>query len=259
MGSPLDAPPPAPDSPVEALDRGLRALEALAGAGPEGLTLARLSSLLEVNKSTLYRALAALRLRDFVAQDPLTGVYRLGPRPLHLTDSYLSAENLPRLLGPSLRSICAEIDELVHLGVLNLPWVTYIAKVEPTRAIRVWSAVGGRAAAATSALGRSMLACLPSVAPGSLDVPGRVIDTPQTMTAVDKARLHGYAEEHEENEPGVTCVGVALLRLDSPVAAVSVTAPAGRMSATRARRVAATMRQILEHDLPVGLRLPSAP
>jgi DNA-binding IclR family transcriptional regulator len=249
---PIDA-PPQPDSPVEALDRGLRVVEALAQAGPEGLPLTGLAALLGVNKSTVYRALTALRLRDFVLQDQVTGVYRLGPRPLHLADVYLSQENLPHLLAPALRSLSAEVDELVHLGVLNLPRVTYIAKVEPARAIRVWSTVGGRSPAATSALGRSLLACLDPVGEESLTVPGRSVDLTRTMAAVDRARGLGFADEHEENEPGVTCVAMPLMRGDSPVAAVSVTAPAQRMSATRVREVARVMREVLNRELPSGI------
>src|SRR5690606_11699846 len=145
-------------SPVEAVDRALLVLEALADAGPAGLGLAELAARLDVHKTTVHRALAALRFRDFVAQDPTTGLYVLGGAAAGLGESFFGEENLPALLHPALVALCAQTAELVHLGVLSGAQVVYVDKVEPERAVRVWSAVGRRMPAVTTALGRALLA-----------------------------------------------------------------------------------------------------
>src|SRR5690606_38309982 len=89
-------------SPVESVDRALLVLEALAAAGPGGLSLAELATRLDVHKTTVHRALAALRFRDFVAQDPVTGAYALGGAATGLAEAYFGEENLPALLHPAL-------------------------------------------------------------------------------------------------------------------------------------------------------------
>ncbi len=75
-----------------------------------------------------------------------------------LADDKLSEENLPVLPHPALIELCAAVGELVHLGVLSGSHVLYLDKVEPERPVRVWSAIGRHSPAATTAIGRAMLA-----------------------------------------------------------------------------------------------------
>ena len=145
-------------SPVESVDRALLALQALAKAGARGLSLAELASSLALNKTTIHRALAALRFRGFVTQDAASGAYLLGPSSTQLADDFFSDENLPVLLHPALVALSGVAGELVHLGVLSGTHVVYLDKVEPERSVRVWSAVGRRSPAVTTALGRALLA-----------------------------------------------------------------------------------------------------
>jgi IclR family acetate operon transcriptional repressor len=56
-------------SPVESVDRPLLVLQALARAGAHGMSLAELATSLGLNKTTVHRALAALRFRGFVSQE----------------------------------------------------------------------------------------------------------------------------------------------------------------------------------------------
>src|SRR5450759_3324071 len=145
-------------SPVESVDRALLALQALARAGAHGMGLAELAATLGLNKTTVHRALAALRFRGFVTQDPSSGSYLLGPSATQLAEDFFGDENLPVLLHPALMALCGAVGELVHLGVLSGTEVIYLDKVEPERSVRVWSAIGRRRAAVTTALGRALLA-----------------------------------------------------------------------------------------------------
>lgn len=237
-----------PPSPLGSVDKALLTLDALARAGARGLALAELAGEVGANKSTLHRTLAALRHRGY-AEQTAAGDYRLGPAVLALGTAFLSEENLPGLVRPALEALRDEVDELVHLGTLAGQEVVYLDKVEPQRPVRVWSAVGRRLPAATTALGRAMLAAAPSPPP-----PGAG-DTLAPVLA--EARERGYAAETEENEPGIACVAVAVLRAGRPVAAVSVTAPVERLTGDgRAARVAA-LRDVLSRTLPPGLTLPA--
>ncbi|PZR55021.1 IclR family transcriptional regulator [Xylanimonas oleitrophica] len=244
-------------SPLGSVDKALQALDALARAGAGGAPLAALATEVEVNKTTLHRTLAALRHRGYAEQAP-DGAYRLGPAALALGSAFLQEENLPQLLRPALTAVSAEVDELVHLGALAGREIVYLDKVEPQRAVRVWSAVGRHRPAATTALGRAWLAATEATT-GPFDdaalarLAAGDCSPADLRRALDTAHRQGYAQEDEENEPGIACVAVAVLRQGRPVAAVSVTAPVERMAGdSRAPRVAALLRS-LPALLPAGL------
>lgn len=251
-----------PTSPVESIDRALLALQVLARAGAHGVGLVELAGELGLNKTTAHRTLSALRFRGFVTQDSVSGSYRLGPAAVVLAEDYLNDENLPVLLHPALMALSADVGELVHLGVLSGSHVLYLDKVEPERAIRVWSAIGRRSPAATTALGRAMLAHRRTdraALAEYLRAAGESAGDPEhAWRAVERARSTGYAVEEQENEPGISCVAVPLVRSGVAIAAVSITAPAERMTPDRIRWLVETMQQVLPTLLPDGLRLPSA-
>ncbi|MEL7977160.1 IclR family transcriptional regulator [Isoptericola sp. F-RaC21] len=240
-----------PPSPLGSVDKALLTLDALARAGAGGVALADLAAEVGANKSTLHRTLAALRHRGYADQRS-DGAYTLGPAVLSLGAAYLAEDNLPGLLRPALEALRDEVDELVHLGTLAGQEVVYLDKVEPQRPLRVWSAVGRRIPVATTALGRALLAADPDTDPGRDGEPDATL-----RAALASARERGYATETEENEPGIACVAVALLRAGRPVAAVSITAPVERMTGpARDARVAA-LRELLPAVLPTGLTIPS--
>ncbi len=249
-------------SPVESVDRALLAMQTLARAGSRGMTLAELAVALDLNKTTVHRALAALRFRGFVAQEPSSGMYVLGPSATQLADDFFSDENLSVLLHPALIALCGAVQELVHLGALTGTQVVYLDKVEPDRSVRVWSSIGRQNPAVTTALGRALLAYRGtdrSMLAGYARAAGR--DTPaeveQVWNAVELAALRGYATEEQENEPGISCVAVPLMRAGVAIAAVSITAQAERMTAERIEWLYRQMLEVLPPLLPDGLMLPA--
>lgn len=244
-------------SPLGSVDKALLALDTLAGFGAAGAPLATLAQAVGVSKPTLHRTLAALRHRGYAEQTP-DGAYRLGPAALALGSSYLAEENLPALLHPALTVLSEKTDELVHLGVLAGREVVYLDKVEPQRAVRVWSAVGRRRAAATTALGRALLSVQELDDDALARFAGTDTKVEHLRDVLAEARRSGVAGETEENERGIACIAVPLLRAGHAVAAVSITAPVERLRGTaRAERVGA-LREVLPGLLPAGLVVPAA-
>ena len=248
-------------SPIEAIDRALLLLNELAAAGAKGAALADLAQALGINKSTAYRALFTLRARDFVQQDADTGHYLLGAAAIALGTRYLDGDSLAVLLHPALVALSREVDELVHLGVLAADRVLYIDKVEPDRPIRVWSQIGRTVPVASTSLGRALLAYrgtereqLPAYM--SALPPGSALDEQDVWKRIQQARRVGYATEFMENEPGIACVGVPILRGSTAVAALSITAPADRMDAERMHDLACSVQSVVPRLLPLGLGIP---
>jgi DNA-binding IclR family transcriptional regulator len=253
-------------SPLGSVDKALRALQRLGDAGAGGLPLTRLAADLGLIKSSVHRTLAALRHRGFVEQDQ-NGNYRLGPSLLAIADSHLRDESLRGLIHEALAMLCARAGETCHLGVLAGEQVVYIDKVEPQRAIRIWSEIGWRNPALTTALGRAILSQkYVDFASFSAAFPGKVPRrTAQTRTSLKQvwqelmeARRRGFTHEEQENEPGVTCIAVAILRGAQPLAAISITAPVERMDTRRQNALAQTLHACIGAALPPGLTLQRA-
>ena len=145
------------DPPVGSVDKALALIELLAEAGPDGMALRQVVEASGLNKASAHRTLQALQYRGF-AEQGTDQRYRLGSRPALLVERFLREENLPTLFRPALVAICQEVQELVHLGILEGRNVLYLDKVEPDRTLRVWSRVGRQVSVLTTALGRAMVA-----------------------------------------------------------------------------------------------------
>lgn len=238
---------------VESIDRALTLLVELAGHGSSGATLATLAAGAGLNKATAYRALSTLRRRGFAVQDE-AGAYAIGPAALALGEDAYGPRALAHDLHPALTALSAATNELVHLGAFEGDAVTYLDKVEPDRAIRVWSAVGRTMPAADTALGRALLAAR-ELTPAQLAAYAGVAGADHLAAAVARARERGYATEDEENEPGVACLGVAVLRGTRPIAALSVTTVAATLTTAREAELVAAIRRVVPPLLPAGTRL----
>ncbi len=94
----------------------------------------------------------------------------------------------------------------------------------------------------TTALGRAMLAHRridrSALAEYLRAAGGAAVDPEQAWQVIERARSTGYACEEQENEFGISCVAVSLLRSGVAIAAVSITAP-GRTDDTRAHHLVA--------------------
>ena len=240
-------------SPMGSVDKALQALLMLAEGDPEGLTLGEMSARMRINKATLHRTLAALRFRGFVDQDIATSRYRLGHAALNLGSHYLSEEGLPSLLHPILVDLCSFTDELCHLGRLENTEVVYLDKVEPMRSIRVWSAIGLVKPAATTAMGRAILAALPLDRESIKPFAPTGSDRDKLWKSMVAAREHSYAVEIGEFEDTIGCVAVAIKHEAKPLAAVSFTVPVERFTSERIAELGALLIKTLDERLPVPL------
>jgi IclR family transcriptional regulator, KDG regulon repressor len=108
--------------------------------------------------------------------------------------------------------------------------------------VRMSSSIGRRAPAYCTAVGKAILAELPAAEvdviinrSGLKTITKNTLTTPEALLAELKViRERGFAIDDEENEVGVRCVGAAVRDyLGRPVAALSVSGPAFRVSKAR--------------------------
>jgi IclR family acetate operon transcriptional repressor len=227
------------------VERAFELLDHIAAAGPSGLTLAELAAEVPTAKSTTHRYVTTLLELGVVRRDG-AGRLTLGLRLVELAGALLDGDHLRSAAEPVLHELVARTGETVHLGVPSDGHVVYIAKVESPQSVRLVSRIGARIPMHCSAMGKALLAQLDEAALSvALERP-RELRTMHTLTSADallaeleKVRGAGVAIDDEENELGVRCIGTVVHgNATAPVGAISVSAPATRMTHERCAEVA---------------------
>ena len=211
---------------VEAVVKALDVLEAFRDS--EELQLSELSKRVSLNKSRAFRLLYTLCERGYVERASDGHRYRLGLK------LFEHASNLRRdvkqVAQPYMRKLQLRFNETVNLAVLHNGEVLYIDLLESSRPFRMSAMVGSRMAIANTSLGKALIAY---AAEHELDA---VFDTltpaelRKLRAEMEIVRRRGYATDQEENEPGVACIGAAILNeLGVSVGAVSISGPSVRI------------------------------
>jgi DNA-binding IclR family transcriptional regulator len=241
---------------IQVLDRVFGILNLLADENSE-LTIAELSSRLQLHKSTGHRLVAVLERNHYVERNPANGKYRLGLRLAELGMEAIARLDLREVARPELERLVKETGETAHLGVLREGKVTSVAHVESRRTLRTPVTVGHQTPAHCSSQGKAMLAFLPlRDLREFVRVYGLRAYTKNTITRfsalraeLERVRSQGYALDNEEVEEGLGCIGAPVRdHTRSAVAAVSIAGPASRLGQDR-------MPQLIESVKSAASRL----
>ena len=225
--------------------KALDVLECVAFAD-RPLSAPEVARLCGMSRPTAYRLLTTLQSRGYltIVED---GNYWLGTRILNVSRSLLDSLDLLDLSKPDLRSLSEMANETVHLAILDDLEMLYVDKIESSQSVRMYSKVGTRNPLYCTAMGKAILAFLPS------EERNRLLEhttlAPRTdKTITDKGALlenlkwvreKGFAFDDLESEEGVRCVGSPILNhTGRAFAAVSVSGPAYRLSVDRLQEVA---------------------
>jgi len=237
---------------VKSAARTLEILERLAAA-PERPTLGQLARDLGIPKSSLRAILQTLEGRGWVETDATGSRFGLGVRALLVGAAYVDADDVVAVAAGTLDRLAATFGETVHLARLDGTEIVYLAKRESRHSLRLFSAIGRRLPAFSTALGKAVLAertseevraslpdPLPRLTPNTIGDPDR-LDRELALT-----RARGYAVDNEENTEGIRCLAVALPRADPPVDAISLSVPVVRLTEERERQMAAELLRARE-------------
>ena len=206
---------------VQSVERAFSLLEALAEAGPDGMTLSDLGRILGVSKSTAYAILQTMLGVGFVA-DSGSGMqrrYRLGMALARLGDVVVSQIALRDVAMPVLRALTDESGLTSRVAVLDEQYAVVIGRVDANRGtVRFATNLGKREHLHCSAVGKAMLASFPDATVGEIaraaGLPGKtahtITDSASLLRELATVRRRGYAVDDEEDAEGVFCVGSAV-------------------------------------------------
>jgi IclR family acetate operon transcriptional repressor len=250
---------------VQSVTRAISILNALA-AEENGLTLTELSQTVSLAPSTTHRLLTTLQQERFVRFDDQRSVWLVGLQAFAVGNAFVRSRELIGMVRPFMRRLMEESGETTNLAVEDREEAVYLAQVECREMMRAFAKPGARVPMTSSAVGKAILAGRPDDQVARLlnrvglqRVTGRSIATPAALkTALATTRAMGFAVDDEEHAVGLRCVASALYdEHGDPIAAVSVSGPAARVTDERipalgklVRSVAAEATQALGGVLP---------
>ena len=213
---------------VEALERGLEVIRAL-GKAPDGLSLSHVADAAGLPRPTARRALVTLETLGYVRAEER--VFRLTPRVLELGCAYVGSLGLWDIVRPHLQELVRRTGESSSMAQLDGSEIVYVGRVAVPKIITIAVGVGTRLPAASTSMGRVLLAGLSPAerraalaAPPRGDVRAAAVPSRRELDVVlAQVREDGWAAVDQALAVGVRSVAVPLRDGDGqPVAAINV-------------------------------------
>ncbi len=240
------------DGGVQSVDRALTLIETLA-EDDEGYRLTDLAVRTGLSTSTVHRLLTTLEKRRFVQFDRNGAIWHIGARSFTVGSTFARRRNFLTHAMPYLRRLRDQTRETANLAVVDDGSIIVLTRIESREIMRSLTKVGGRVAMVASGVGKAVLATysdedvnaiikqqgMPRLTEKSIVRPGELFKALQTI------RQQGYAIDDEEARMGLRCVAAVVYDdCGEPLAAISVSGMASRISDERLPMIGATVRDV---------------
>ena len=217
---------------VQALDRGLLVLLALAKTGEK--TLSDISLRVGMPPSSAHRILITLQKHGFVEFDEMEQKWSVGIEAFRVGSSYLERTNLIEAAHKIMRELMEETGETANLAIADRSDVVFISQVESHNPIRAFFRPGTRGAIYASGIGKALLSEM-----GRKNIEkilrngGLKQFTPKTLTSPDelfldleKTKQRGWSLDDEERYLGMRCVAAPIYNpFGEAIAGISISGP----------------------------------
>ncbi|BAL61636.1 IclR family transcriptional regulator [Melissococcus plutonius] len=187
---------------------------------------------------TTSKILDTLILIGYVKKSPAKK-FSIGTRLIRYANQNLEQLDLLETTQPFLERLQQEIDETIHLGILNTNEILYVNKLEPkNQTIRMSSKIGITRPLYNSAMGKAVLSNYTEEAINDyLAMTELIAYTENTITnplklkkeLADIKKLQ-VAFDDEEVEKDIFCIGASIQNQDAILGAFSISIPKYRLS-----------------------------
>src|SRR5437868_131156 len=144
----------------QSIERALYLLECLARtSGWAGIS--ELSHATGQPVGTIHRLLKTLTAREYVVRDSRTRRYALGPAFRRLAGAGLQTPDWSEIATPFLQELVEVSGETANLAVLERNRAVYEAQAQPSRMVRMFTALGNRVPLHCTGCGKVLLAYQP--------------------------------------------------------------------------------------------------
>jgi len=233
---------------------------------PDGMSLAEISDLTKINRSTAHRLLSQLQAVGFLERIG-RGRYRVGQALFQLGLLAPQPLELRSVADAAMSELAHETGETVSLAVLDQSQILILSVIESPHEFLVSTRVGRRSPFHLNALGKAIAAFLSSenlenllrtmTMPLEARTPNSIRDLGALRADLSATRERGYAINNEEDLVGVRAVAAPVFTGEGQVkAALSIPAPASRIPDERIPSLAASIMKAADS---VTIRLGGEP
>jgi DNA-binding IclR family transcriptional regulator len=203
--------------PIQSLDRGLVILEAVSRSS-EPVSLAELTSLLGIDRSSAFRLANTLKRRGFLAYPAGRKDYILGSALWRLAHQYDWGTMLIRVSREPLKQLASRTNETAHLAIREGKHALFIDHAAVNHVIAVSGQTGEMVPLYCTAHGKALLADfdykeLRSIF-GSSPLQNHTKQTTRSVTQLAETcvqiKAQGYASDDGEYQEGVRCVAAPI-------------------------------------------------
>jgi IclR family transcriptional regulator, pca regulon regulatory protein len=244
---------------VQSLERGLAIIRTFS-AESSSLTVSEIAREVKLTRAAVRRFLLTLERLGYVRGK--NNRYELTPHILELGYSYLSSLSFPELALPRLERLVAETGEASEGSILDHGQIVYVVRVPGPALMTMSVNVGARRPAYATAMGRVLLAHLPTadldeyLASHELEwmLPDTVTGAAELRAELKQVREDGYALVNHELEEGLVAVAVPVHdRAGRVRAAINLSTHIGRKTVGQVRALVPTL-QAAATDIELSLR-----
>lgn len=236
-------------SPVTTLGKALSILELIADLG--AVRPVELAHGTGLSRSTVNRLLATLQEKGYVESRD-DKYFQLGFKMFVIGNSVPKRNQLAAIARPHLVRLAAISQENVNLAVLHNRQVLYIDKVESPHYVKLDKDIGSTDPVHCTALGKVLLTGLTEreleLSVSALDLTPKTRSTitrPDALIAsVKEAEKERFATDMGELSEEIRCMAAAVMdREKRVIAAISISAPANRLSLERMAELQPLLRE----------------
>lgn len=244
---------------IQSVDRALLLLRDIAYSSPNGRSLAELTGVLNIDRSSVFRLLTTLGKHDLIRQDEAGKRYKLGYGIYSLAGALRVQDKITLAAQPFLHELVEKTGENAHLAVRSRKQCVFIDREAGTQTLTANTDIGSTEELYCTAVGKSLLAGMSREGVAEL-YGGEILEafTRNTITDLEevyeelqRVAQQGYAMDNEEYEPNVICcAGPVYNYLGEIEAAIGISGPKIRME-NRKEETAVIVRDIC-HRLSVS-------
>jgi IclR family transcriptional regulator, acetate operon repressor len=227
--------------PIQSLDRGLMMLDAVARSR-EPVSLSQLTTLLGIDRSSVFRLANTLKRRGFLAYPSGRKDYILGSALWRLSHLYDWGSMLIRVAQEPLRTLADRTNETAHLAIREGRQALFIDHATVNQVIVVSGQTGEMVPLYCTAHGKALLMDMEEAELRRLFGQAALRrHTKQTVHSIAElaedcaqARARGFASDDSEFQEGVRCVAAPIRAHDGTViGSIGISSPSQRFPKER--------------------------
>jgi len=236
---------------IQSVERAAAIMDAVARAGPDGVSLSEISEAVGLHVSTVFHLVKTLEKVGYLARPDGGKRYRIGSGVFTLAAAAFEETTLLNLGQPILERLSRETGEAAHLAVRSNADIVLIARTEATGMLQMSARTGVVRPAHATAIGKLLLAFAPEAERdrllASMDLPAltdwTITDRKVLQEALAAIRNSGFAEDRQEFDTDVRCIAMPISDFSGRcVAAMGLSSPVWRAAGPQGETNAAALR-----------------